>query len=190
MKKAMMYLTGFFFIVSMCMVPAVFAGMQVAAGDYHTVGLKADGIVVAVGDNYYGQCDVDGWNLAQTTCTYTISPTSQSFVSNGGAGNVIVTTQSGCSWTVSSNDSWITITSGNSGTGNGIVDYSVSANSSMSSRTGTMTIAGQTFTVTQEGSATSGCLTWADVIAKYQEYVDGNATWADVIECYNQYVSQ
>ena len=34
----------------------------VSAGDSHTVGLKADGTVVAVGgDNYNGQCDVDGW---------------------------------------------------------------------------------------------------------------------------------
>ena len=30
----------------------------IAAGQYHTVGLKSDGTVVAVGDNYDGQCDV------------------------------------------------------------------------------------------------------------------------------------
>jgi hypothetical protein len=34
----------------------------VAAGDYHTVGLKADGTVVAVGDNYFGQCNVSTWS--------------------------------------------------------------------------------------------------------------------------------
>ena len=27
----------------------------------HTVGLKSDGTVVAVGDNENGQCDVSGW---------------------------------------------------------------------------------------------------------------------------------
>lgn len=32
----------------------------VAKGN-HTVGLKADGTVVAVGNNNYGQCDVSGW---------------------------------------------------------------------------------------------------------------------------------
>ena len=37
--------------------------------------------------------------------------------------------------------------------GNGTVGYSVAANASTSSRTGTLTIAGQTFTVTQDGSA-------------------------------------
>ena len=36
--------------------------VAVSAGDNHTtVGLKADGTVVAVGDNSYGKCDVDGW---------------------------------------------------------------------------------------------------------------------------------
>jgi alpha-tubulin suppressor-like RCC1 family protein len=34
---------------------------MVAAGDTHTVGLKYDGTVVAVGDNYIGQCDVGNW---------------------------------------------------------------------------------------------------------------------------------
>lgn len=33
----------------------------VAAGIWHTVGLKANGTVVAMGYNYYGQCDVDDW---------------------------------------------------------------------------------------------------------------------------------
>ena len=39
------------------------AGMHhaVSAGDDHTVGLKSDGRVVAVGSNYFGQCDVSDW---------------------------------------------------------------------------------------------------------------------------------
>ena len=32
-----------------------------SAGDEHTVGLKSDGTVVAVGGNWDGQCDVEGW---------------------------------------------------------------------------------------------------------------------------------
>jgi alpha-tubulin suppressor-like RCC1 family protein len=35
--------------------------IEVAGGDLHTLGLKSDGIVVAVGDNRDGQCDVGGW---------------------------------------------------------------------------------------------------------------------------------
>ncbi len=35
--------------------------VAVAVGDYHVVGLKSDGTVVASGDNGYGQCDVSEW---------------------------------------------------------------------------------------------------------------------------------
>lgn len=84
-------------------------------------------------------------------CTFSISRTSQSFPASGGTGSVSVTAPSGCSWTARSNVSWITIISGGSGNGNGTVTYSVAAKSTTGSRTGTLTIAGQTFTITQLG---------------------------------------
>jgi alpha-tubulin suppressor-like RCC1 family protein len=34
---------------------------MVSAGDLHTVGLKSNGTVLAVGDNEHGQCNVSGW---------------------------------------------------------------------------------------------------------------------------------
>jgi hypothetical protein len=108
---------------------------------------------------------------AAIACTYTISPTSQSFDSSGGSGSVTVTTQNGCTWSATSNASWITITSGSNGTGNGTVNYTVSSNSTTSQRIGTMTVAGQTFTVTQE-KVTAECTTWSDVISTYQQYVN------------------
>ena len=36
--------------------------VAIAAGDFYTVGLKADGTVVAVGSNESGQCDVQNWS--------------------------------------------------------------------------------------------------------------------------------
>jgi len=36
-----------------------------AAGRRHSVGLRADGTVTAVGDNEYGQCDVTDWHSIQ-----------------------------------------------------------------------------------------------------------------------------
>jgi alpha-tubulin suppressor-like RCC1 family protein len=36
--------------------------VALAAGDSHTVGLKANGTVVAIGRNNYGQCNVSDWN--------------------------------------------------------------------------------------------------------------------------------
>jgi hypothetical protein len=81
-------------------------------------------------------------------CSYSISPNSQSFTSVGGAGSVSVSTQSWCTWTATSNDSWIVVTQGGTGTGNGGVLYTVVPNPGKS-RTGTITIAGRVFTVSQ-----------------------------------------
>lgn len=39
--------------------------INIAAACRHTVGLKSDGTVVAVGDNKYGQCDISGWRDIQ-----------------------------------------------------------------------------------------------------------------------------
>jgi hypothetical protein len=89
-------------------------------------------------------------------CTYSISPTGQAFAASGGTGSVSVTTQSGCAWTAVSGASWISITSGGSGTGSGTVGYSVAANKTTSSLTAASTIAGLSFTVTQAGVTGGG----------------------------------
>jgi Zn-dependent metalloprotease len=85
-------------------------------------------------------------------CTFSINPTGASFAAAGGVGSVTVTTAAGCNWTAVSNSSFITITSGGSGSGNGTVNYSVAANVSAFSRSGSLTIAGLTFNVTQAGT--------------------------------------
>jgi M6 family metalloprotease-like protein len=126
--------------------------------------------------------------MGGSTCTYSISPESQSFEAGGGTGSVTVTAPAECAWTATSNDSWITIDSGSSGYGNGIVQYSVPAHTSTDSRTGTMTIAEKTFTVTQQGIVE--CSNWSDVIAKYNSYVSGQVLWSDVIGCYTKYTAQ
>jgi hypothetical protein len=82
-------------------------------------------------------------------CWYTISPTSNGIMGIGGGGHTVtVTTASTCAWTATSNDAWITITSGASGTGNGVVTYRVAGNNGPARR-GTLTIAGLTATVPQ-----------------------------------------
>src|SRR5262249_8869432 len=57
-----------------------------------------------------------------------------------------------CAWTASSQASWLHLTAGFSGTGAGAVSYSVEANPDASPRTGTITVAQQTFTLTQAGA--------------------------------------
>src|ERR1019366_2257824 len=90
-------------------------------------------------------------------CVYTLSATSASFGDVGGTGNVIVSTPNTCPWTAVSNDNWIQITGGSvNASGGATVAYSILSNGSTSSpRMGTMTIAGQTFTVTQTGDTTA-----------------------------------
>lgn len=84
-------------------------------------------------------------------CTYNLSPTSLSLGAAAGSGSVNVTTASHCTWTAASDRGWMTITSGATGTGNGVVNASLTANSSETARTGTLAIAGQNVAVVQEG---------------------------------------
>jgi len=88
-----------------------------------------------------------------SSCTYAINPMTNTIAASGGTGSVTVTTQAGCAWTVSNVPSWVTITAGNGGTGSGQVSYTAQANTSASSRTGTLAIGGQTFTLTQAGAS-------------------------------------
>jgi hypothetical protein len=82
-------------------------------------------------------------------CAFSISPTSLTVAAGGGTGAAAITTGATCGWTASAGATWITITGAASGTGNGTITFAVAANSG-SQRTGTLTIAGQTFTITQD----------------------------------------
>lgn len=110
------------------------------------------------GGNRTGTLSVAGQTVTvtQTGCTYSIAPTSTSVGASGGPGSVSVTATSGCSWSATSNDTWITITGGNSGTGAGAVSYSVGANTG-GARSGTITVAGQVFTVNQAAAPAPTC---------------------------------
>ena len=91
-------------------------------------------------------------DVTLASCSYGLSSTSRAFsTSAASTGTVNVTTGGTCSWAAVSNHAWITITGGASVTGNGTVSYSIAENTGAKRRTGTITIAGQTFTVTQEG---------------------------------------
>jgi len=88
-------------------------------------------------------------------CSPTISPTNQSFTGASGSVTVTVNGGTGCAWTAVSNDAWITVTSGATGMATGTVTLSVASNPGTTSRTGTVTIGSNTFTVTQAGTPCS-----------------------------------
>jgi Putative binding domain, N-terminal/Viral BACON domain len=104
--------------------------------------------------NIAGQ-DVSVTQASGVTCTYNVSPLNPTVAAGGGAVTITVTGQSGCAWTAAESPtvSWVSITSGASGSGNGIVSLSVTANSQRSARTMSLTIGGHTVTLTQSGTA-------------------------------------
>ncbi len=86
-------------------------------------------------------------------CNPVLSPSAQSVSAYGASASVTVSQAAAdCSYTATSNAAWITINSGASGSGiSNPVAYTVASNASSQARTGTMTIAGVTFTVNQAG---------------------------------------
>jgi hypothetical protein len=134
---------------------------RLTAPGIHYLGYNIDD------SNEVAECDKDNngiyyWSVnVLPPCTFPLSTTNAVFDAAGGSGSVSVSASNGCAWTATSNDGFITIISGSSGTGNGTVNYSVAANTSSSGLTGTMIIAGQTFTVTQSGAEPSGEFNYA-----------------------------
>src|SRR6218665_304429 len=82
-------------------------------------------------------------------CRGVLSASSKEARREAGVGELTVTTGSSCIWTAASNVEWITVTSEANAIGSGNVRYSYTENTSLSSRTGTITIADETYTVTQ-----------------------------------------
>lgn len=93
-----------------------------------------------------------------SACTYAVAPANQSFTASGGSGTVTVTATAGCSWTASEAASWVTVTSGASGTGNGTAGYSVAANTG-AARSATMTVAGRSLTISQAAAPATFTIT-------------------------------
>lgn len=96
------------------------------------------------------------FTVTQNGCA-TIASSFQYFEAAGGTGSLPVTATSGCTWTATGNPSWVTITSGSAGTGNGTFNFTVQANATTSARQTVLTVAGQSFTILQ-GGASGSCV--------------------------------
>lgn len=144
-----------------------------------------DGLIDLADPGCSSATDDDETNTTQppqpTPCVFTIAPTSATSAAAGSTGTVNVTiAPSGCSpstWTASSAVPWLTVTT--TGTS---VSYSVGQNTATTSRTGTLTVAGQTFTVTQAGAVVTpptGCLNGTTTVPTgdvlVEQMSDGNS---------------
>jgi hypothetical protein len=82
------------------------------------------------------------------SCNFSINPARANFDNAGDDVRVVVSTGIGCSWTAVGRAAWLTIVSGASGKGSGAVVVRAAPNPA-EARTGTVTIAGQTFSASQ-----------------------------------------
>jgi len=83
--------------------------------------------------------------------TFTVSPITWAVAVGGGTRSLSVSASlSDAPWTAASDATWLTL-SASGGTGSGAVTLTAAANPSVHARTGTVTLAGQTVTVTQAG---------------------------------------
>ncbi|HEX8456157.1 MAG TPA: pre-peptidase C-terminal domain-containing protein [Pyrinomonadaceae bacterium] len=109
-----------------------------------------------------GTITVNGQTFTVTqaaACTYAVYPSVRPFTSGSfTTGRFTVITQNGCPWVATTNAPWLSITEGNTQqTGTGRVRYSVAANATNATRSGTILInnGAATHTVTQTSVGTT-----------------------------------
>ncbi|MGH9822977.1 MAG: BACON domain-containing protein, partial [Blastocatellia bacterium] len=132
----------------------------------NSTGLARTG-VISVGDQAFS-ISQDGMG-----CGYSLSPGFVEAGSGGIASLLTISATSGCAWTATSNESWIRITSAATGTGNGVISFVAASNAGGGARTGTISVADQTFIVDQAGPSDQADLS-VSVTASPQPVAAGN----------------
>ena len=120
-----------------------------------------------------------------TACVFTIASAAQAAPAGGGTFAVSVTRTSGsCTWTASTDASWITFNGASSGSDSATLTYTAAANAGSTARTGTITVTwtggSAQLVVTQAGTpAPAACV---NVVAPAAQAVpqDGGAFSATV----------
>ena len=111
-------------------------------------------VIVMFYDADYGPpVDGDTYTVSGYTvdcdCSYSLSSYSSDYSCASGSGSFNVSTQSGCPWTATPSQGWVSITSGSSGTGNGTVSCSVDTNPG-SARSATISVGDQFYHINQD----------------------------------------
>lgn len=92
-----------------------------------------------------------GVTVSYDTPCATVSVSATELAAAGGTANLNITAPSTCSWTASSNASWITFPGTTSGTGNATVPFTYAANSTTTQRSSYITAQRQSVPVVQDG---------------------------------------
>ncbi len=92
--------------------------------------------------------------FGDTNCSFSVSPTAPNFPASGGTATLTVTAQTGCPWTLAGTPpNWLSSLP-NSGSGNGTVQLTAAPNPTTTARSTTLTVAGQSVTISQDPSVT------------------------------------
>lgn len=138
----------------------VLASAGDAAGNFYLAGsTTSSNLPVTAGvqqpvyqtntDGFVAKIDMAG---SANTCSYALTPASLTVDSLGTTSTVAVTTTSGCAWSATSAQSWVVITDGLSGTGNGTITFRVDPNATTANRSGQVRVSGVALTITQTAS--------------------------------------
>jgi hypothetical protein len=85
-------------------------------------------------------------------CTPVVAPATMLIEEAGGARTASVTAAGGCAWRTRAVESWLALTSGGSGTGNGTLGFTAAANSSPLNRVGSVSVLGSALRIHQAGT--------------------------------------
>jgi len=91
---------------------------------------------------------------AAPPCAISLNVTGAQVPASGGSYAVDVSAGPGCAWTASTALPWVTVLTAG-GSGSGMAAFTVQANASSSSRTGTLTIGSKTLTLVQDAASSS-----------------------------------
>ena len=116
-----------------------------AAADTLFVVMQADPAAGLTSDSAIYSLKADG------QCASPVNGNPAAFTLGGGQGQVAVTAS--CAWRAISNSSWLTVTSGAFGVGSATLNYSVAANNTGSTRSGTISFGAASYTVTQSAGS-------------------------------------
>jgi subtilase family serine protease len=107
----------------------------------------------AVVESDEGNNAVSALVTVSARCAPSISPGSRFHSAAAERGSINVTAAAGCPWVAATSQKWLLIVDAGPGTGSGTILYSVEPNTATESRTGTITVGDQIFTVVQAGSS-------------------------------------
>ena len=83
-------------------------------------------------------------------CSLTLTSADQMVPAAGGTGTVAIAATRECTWTASAESAWLSVRSGQSGQGDGMVEFAAARNPDPASRRGALVVNGQRAEITQE----------------------------------------